>query len=69
LEENFAMTVEPGIYFVPAIIDEAKGRPELDGLVQWEKVDEYLDFGGIRIEDDIWVGSKGPEVLTEAIPK
>ncbi len=63
------MTVEPGIYFIPALIDkwiaEKKHRP----FVNYRMVNQYRDFGGIRIEDNVLVTRDGRRVLGEPIPK
>lgn len=62
------VTVEPGIYFVPALLGETEGRERLRDEVNWERVDELLGFGGIRIENNVLVTDEGFEVLTGEIP-
>ncbi len=69
LEENFIMTVEPGIYFVPAIFNHPELRQKYPDQVNWAELEKWQTFGGIRLEDDILVSSKAPENLTGAIPK
>jgi Xaa-Pro aminopeptidase len=64
LEAGFAMTVEPGVYLVPSLLAEARGR----GDVVWEQVDGLAGFGGIRLEDDVLVTDGEPELLTPGIP-
>ena len=59
-----AWTVEPGVYFVPALLGGAHGR---DGVV-WDRVDRLHGFGGVRLEQNILIGDDGCEVLTAAIP-
>ena len=59
-----AWTVEPGIYFVPALLRREHGR---DG-VDWDAVERLLGFGGVRHEHDVLVSDDGCEVLTAAIP-
>jgi Xaa-Pro aminopeptidase len=54
------MTVEPGVYFVPALLADARGRDD----IAWERVDELVSLGGIRIEDDVLVTDAGYELLT-----
>jgi len=69
LEVDWVVTVEPGLYFVPAILADASLRESLGRRVDWDKAQEWVGFGGIRIEDDVWVTDKEPEVLTASIPK
>jgi Xaa-Pro aminopeptidase len=69
LEPGYALTVEPGIYFVPPLLRNPDRRARFKDAVNWSKVDTLMDFGGIRIEDNIVIGADGPEVLTAAIPK
>ena len=69
LEENFVMTVEPGIYFVPAILDDPERRSRFGDAVAWDEADRWRPVGGVRIEDNILVTAAGPQNLTSAIPK
>ena len=69
LQENFIMTVEPGLYFVPALLNHSETRAKYRSEIHWNEVEKWLDFGGIRIEDDILIGADGPENLTAAIEK
>ncbi len=69
LEPGFVITVEPGLYFVPALLRDPARRARYREAVNWAKVDTLLGFGGIRIEDDVLVTAGAPEVLTAAIPK
>jgi Xaa-Pro aminopeptidase len=68
LERGFVMTVEPGIYFIPALLQDAEKRKQYRDAVVWDRVDRMLDFGGIRIEDNVLVTDAEPEILTAAIP-
>jgi Xaa-Pro aminopeptidase len=69
LEPGFVLTVEPGIYFIPALIE----RWEKEGLhrefINYNKVHDYIGFGGIRIEDNVLITSTGTHVLGPGIPK
>jgi Xaa-Pro aminopeptidase len=69
LEENHLMTVEPGLYFIEALLHDAETRRTFSDQVNWQEAEKWLDFGGVRIEDDILVTSKGPVNLTEAVEK
>ena len=69
LQKNFVMTIEPGIYFIPELIDNWKKENKLAEFINYDKVETYKDFGGIRIEDDILVTQKGARVLGKPIPK
>ena len=68
LEKGYLMTIEPGVYFIPALLQDPALRERHRDAVRWDKVDGLLDFGGIRIEDDVLVTEGAPEVLTAAIP-
>jgi Xaa-Pro aminopeptidase len=68
LEPRYTMTVEPGIYFIPPMLGEAMTREDLRDVVDWNRVDEMLDFGGIRLEDNILITEDGCEVLTSGVP-
>ncbi len=68
LQPGFVITNEPGIYFIPALIDQWKNEKINSNFINFEKVDEYLDFGGIRLEDDILVTETGSEILGERVP-
>ena len=69
LERDWVVTIEPGIYFVPAILADQSLRESLGDRVDWDKAQDWIGFGGIRIEDDVCVTDMDPEVLTSAIPK
>ena len=69
LQPGFVMTAEPGIYFIPALIDKWKGEGKFRDFIDYETVEEYRDFGGIRIEDDVLVTETGYRVLGKSIPK
>ncbi len=68
LEKGYLMTVEPGIYFIPALLQDPALRERHRDAVRWDRVDALMDFGGVRIEDDVLVTDAAPEVLTAAIP-
>jgi Xaa-Pro aminopeptidase len=68
LEVGHVFTVEPGIYFVPALIRDTEFRERHREAVDWERAERMLDFGGIRIENNVLIKSEGPEVLTVDVP-
>ena len=69
LAAGYVVTVEPGLYFIPALLTDPKRREKFRDCVVWEKVAPHLALGGVRIEDNVLVTSGAPEVLTAAIPK
>jgi len=69
LQEGFVMTIEPGIYFIPELIDLWKSENKLAEFINYDVVETYKDFGGIRIEDDVLVTATGHRVLGRPIPK
>jgi Xaa-Pro aminopeptidase len=66
---DYVITVEPGIYFIPDLLNDPARRAKFADCVEWSDVDEHLDFGGIRIEDNVRITDDDPEVLTAAVPK
>ncbi|MEM9173229.1 MAG: Xaa-Pro dipeptidase [Pseudomonadota bacterium] len=63
LAENEVLTVEPGLYFIPMLLDPLRESPNKD-LLNWQKVDALTPYGGIRIEDNVRVLHDGHENLT-----
>ncbi len=59
LEEGFVVTDEPGIYFIPALIDDWKASGHCKEFINFDKLETYKDFGGIRIEDDVLITKDG----------
>jgi Xaa-Pro aminopeptidase len=69
LRPGFVLTVEPGIYFIPALIDKWKGEKRLAGFIDYAQVENYRDFTGIRIEDNVLITKDGRRLLGRPIPK
>ncbi len=69
LKPGNVLTVEPGIYFIPALIDKWSKENKFAEFIDYKKVEEYRDFSGIRIEDDVLVTDEGCRVLGKPIPK
>jgi Xaa-Pro aminopeptidase len=62
------VTIEPGFYQVPAILSDRERRLKYQNLVNWDRLAQFSDVRGIRIEDDVLVTATGSEVLTAQLP-
>ncbi len=69
LKEGFVITVEPGIYFIPELIDKWKNEGKFAEFINYSLLETYKDFGGIRIEDNCAVTKDGSKILGKHIPK
>jgi Xaa-Pro aminopeptidase len=69
LEPGFAITVEPGIYFIPALIKKWKVEKLFKDFINYDKVETYLDVRGIRIEDNYAITPTGSRLLGSPVPK
>ena len=65
LEEGFVVTDEPGIYFIPALIDDWRASGHCKEFLNFDMLETYKDFGGIRIEDDVLITADGCRFLGE----
>lgn len=63
LQKGFVVTDEPGIYFIPALIDDWKAKGLHKEFINYDKLETYKDFGGIRIEDDLLITDDGCRFL------
>ena len=69
LEPGFVLTVEPGIYFIPHLIDQWKADKKHINFINYDALEDYRNFGGIRIEDNIVITKDGYRILGPPIPK
>ncbi len=65
LEPGFVITIEPGIYFIEALLQDAHNRRQHRASVDFARAEKFLDFGGVRIEDDIVIQARGSLNLTD----
>jgi Xaa-Pro aminopeptidase len=69
LEPGFVVTVEPGIYLIPELIDRWSAEKKFTQYINYSRVEEYRNFGGIRVEDNILITKEGNRILGKPIPK
>lgn len=69
LRPGHVMTVEPGLYFIPALVEKWRKEKKFRDFIVYDEVEKFLDFGGARIEDNVLVTDKGRRVLGPPIPK
>lgn len=69
LRPGFVLTVEPGIYFIPALIDKWRAENKFRQFINYVKVEAFRHFGGVRIEDDVLVTRDGCRILGRPIPR
>jgi len=69
LAAGYVTTVEPGLYFIPAILNDPERRKRYRTCVNWSLVERHIGIGGIRIEDCVLVTDRQPVVLTAGIAK
>lgn len=67
LQEGWVMSDEPGIYFIPALIDEWRAKDHCKDFLCFDKIETYKDFGGIRLENDILITKEGCRMLGKQI--
>jgi len=69
LQVGHVFTIEPGIYFIPELIDLWRGQNKFNDFINWEKVDSFRNFGGIRNEEDFVMTPTGAKLLGKPKPK
>ncbi len=69
LVPGYVLTIEPGIYFIPPLIEKWKNEKKSAEFINFGKLEEYLDFGGIRIEEDFLITSEGSRLLGSPVAK
>lgn len=69
LRAGFVVTVEPGIYFIPELIDQWKAERRHEQFLNYDAIEAWRDFGGVRLEDDVVVTETGCRLLGKPVPK
>ena len=69
LEERFVLTIEPGIYFIPNLIDKWRAEGKFTDFINYNKLEEWKDFGGIRNEEDYLITKDGHRLLGKEVNK
>lgn len=69
LQAGFVLTVEPGIYFIPELIDLWQKEKKFESFINYDTVAKYRNFSGVRIEDNVLITENGHRILGDPIPK
>jgi Xaa-Pro aminopeptidase len=69
LEEGFVVTIEPGIYIIPELIDQWQAEKKHAAFINYEKVNSFRTFGGIRVEEDFLITTSGSSLLGKPLAK
>ena len=68
LEAGYALTVEPGLYFIPELMDMWKSEKKHADFIRYDRLDSFRDFGGIRIENNFVITEGGSQKLGDHLP-
>ena len=68
LKEGFCITIEPGIYFIPDLIDKRRAEHMYEDFINYDELERWKDLGGIRLEDDYVISDDGAQKLGVDIP-
>jgi Xaa-Pro aminopeptidase len=69
LKPGYVLTVEPGIYFIPTLIDKWKSEKMHSQFINYDEVEKFRNFGGLRAEDDFVITEDGARLLGPKVPK
>ncbi len=69
LKPGYVLTIEPGVYFIPELIDMWRAEGRFADFINYDKVNEYRDFGGLRNEEDFLITEDGYRLLGKPLPK
>ncbi|MEA2105533.1 MAG: aminopeptidase P family protein [Bacteroidota bacterium] len=69
LKPGYVLTIEPGIYFIPELIDLWKSQNKFTEFINYDKVEKYKDFSGTRNEEDVLITEKGHKILGKPLAK
>ncbi|MCI5725494.1 aminopeptidase P family protein [Fusobacterium sp.] len=69
LQIGYVFTIEPGIYFIPDLFEKWKKEKLYEEFLNYEEIEKYMDFGGIRMERDILITENGAKILGESFPR
>ncbi len=69
LEPGFVLTIEPGVYFIPDLIDLWRKEGRFSQFINWEQVERFRHFGGCRNEEDFLITADGARLLGKPLPK
>ena len=69
LKIGYVFTIEPGIYFIPDLFEKWKREKIHQEFLNYEEIEEYMDFGGIRMERDVLITETGARILGDKFPR